>query len=230
MKKFDLILFDADDTLFDFQKSEKNSLQKTFENFKIEYNEEIETKYNKINKELWEEYNKGNVTKDYLKIERFKRLFNEYNIVSNPEEFNNEYLNGLAENSILIDGVEEICKILSMNYILVIVTNAVSRVAHRKVEKSSISNYISEVVVSDDIGIQKPDIKFFEYVFDRFKNISKDRMIIVGDSLTSDIQGGINAGVESCWYNRFNIENKTEIKPTYEIRDLQELFKIVKGE
>lgn len=227
MKKFDVILFDSDDTLFDFQKSEKYNLNKTFHDFGINTNNEIETEYNRINKEMWEEYNKGNITKKQLKITRFDILFNKFNIVCDSNDFNEAYLKNLAENSFLMDDAENICELLSKEFKLVIVTNAVSAVAHRKIEKSDINKYISDIFVSDDIGFQKPRVEFFNYVFSHLKNIDKDRMILVGDSLTSDIQGGINAEIKNCWFNQFNIENKTNIIPTYEINKLEDLFPIV---
>ena len=227
MKKFDVILFDADDTLFDFQKSEKYNLKKTFDDFDVEYNEQIEGEYNKINKALWEEYNKGNISKEYLKSIRFKQLFDIYGIKENSDNFNEAYLTNLSENSYLMDEAEEVCEILSKEFKLAIVTNAISSVAHRKIEKSGISTYISYIFVSDDIGFQKPDTRFFDYVFNKLNSFSKDRMIIVGDSLTSDIQGGVNSGLKTCWFNQFNKENKTEIKPTYEIRSLKEIISIL---
>ena len=227
MPRFDVVLFDADDTLFDFQKSEDFSFRKTFLDCGLSYGMDIKRRYDDINGALWDEYNRGAIAKEYLEVTRFQRLFGAFGITRDPDQFNEIYLTNLAENSFLLVGVEEVCRALYQECRLAIVTNAVSRVAHRKIEKSSLGQYISDVFVSDDIGVQKPMPEFFDHVVSRLRNYDKSRMIVVGDSLTSDIQGGANSGLATCWFNPLKKPNSTPITPTYEIRMLAELLPIV---
>ena len=126
-------------------------------------------------------------------------------------------------------GALETCKMLSEYCSLYIVTNGVSKTQHSRIRLSAIKDYFKDIFVSEDVGYQKPLKEFFDYVFEKINLIDKSRVLIVGDSLTSDIQGGNNAGIDTCWYNPKGIENTKKVNCTYEINNLQDLLSIIKS-
>lgn len=225
---YELVLIDADDTLFDYNKAEKYALEETLKRFNYEGNvAEVRSRYKDINQKLWLELEKCTVTKEELKKERFKRLFEELNLEYSVDHFSEYYLKKLGEGKFLIDGAEEICKYLSGKYIIVIVTNGIKEIQVSRLDKSSIKKYIDEIVVSEDIGVNKPDPYIFEYALNLVKHGNKKSVIMIGDSLTSDIQGGIKFGIDTCWLNLGNTKNESNIKPKYQIDTLKELYDII---
>ena len=225
----EVILIDVDDTLFDYQKAEKHAIFSSLRYFNVEGNFiDIQKKYNEINKKLWADLENRKIEKEVLKYKRFEYLSIECNLDYNPIEFSDYYLTKLGEGTFLIDGSEEVCEYLNQKYKLVIVTNGVKEVQISRINNSKIRNYISEIVISDEIGISKPDYKIFEYALNKVNYTgSKDRVIMIGDSLTADIQGGINYGIKTCWVNLFDKENNINIKPTYEVNNLYDLKDIL---
>lgn len=228
MKKYDIFLFDADGTLYDYDKAEAHTLKATFEHYKFGYTENILLKYRKINAEVWGSYERGEISKDELKLLRFSRLFDELGIEYNVHEFNEKYAFELGKCAFLIDGAMEICKaIVSHGKHLYIITNGLITTQDARIKHSPIEEYISAHFISEVIGHQKPKPEYFNHVFSRLPQAEKDKVLIIGDSLSADIAGGNNAGVDSCWFNERGIENRTKIKPTYEISELSELQKFI---
>lgn len=225
---YELILIDADNTLFDFDKAEKYALVQALEQFGFNSNiDEIVRRYKIINSDLWIKLEKGTITKDALRTERYKRLFKESGLEYPVEEFSEYYLKKLSECSFLIDGAEDVCKYLSEKYKVVIVTNGIREVQLSRLKKSTINKYIDDIVISEAIGINKPDPKIFEYALKLVKHKDKKSAIMIGDSLSSDIQGGINFGIDTCWFNAFKVKNETGIIPNYQIGSLKELMDIL---
>jgi 2-haloacid dehalogenase len=228
VKKYELFLFDADGTLFDYDMAEANALKMMFNYCGFDYSENIRLKYREINSQVWESYEKGEITKSELQTLRFKCLFNDIGIDYDANNFNEMYLNELGKGSFLIEGALEICKeIKSCNKKVYIVTNGILATQKARIEHSSIKEYISDFFVSEFIGFQKPHILYFEYVFKHISRVEKDKILIVGDSISADIAGGNNAGIDSCWFNKSGDINNTGIIPTYEIRKLKELHKYI---
>jgi 2-haloacid dehalogenase len=228
MNKYDVFLFDADGTLFDYDKAEENALKIMFGYCKFDYSENIRLKYRKINSQVWESYEKGEISKTELQTLRFLRLFNDLGIDYDAKTFNEKYLNELGKGSFLIDGALEICKkITSYDKNIYIVTNGMLTTQKARIEHSQIKEYISDFFVSEFIGFQKPQTQYFDYIFSHIPQIEKDRFLIIGDSLSADIAGGNNAGIDSCWFNKSGNKNSTNIMPTYEIRKLNELEKYI---
>lgn len=221
--KYKYILFDADDTLFDFGLAEEKAIKKSLDYFNISYVDNIVDNFREINKELWKKYELGEITKGNLQVTRFKILFETLSVDEDPDNFNNYYLEQLASESVLINGAEEICRVLSKKYVLAIVTNGIKSMQEQRFNKSALKQYISNIFISSDIGYQKPQKEFFEYVFEKLEVNDKNSVLIVGDSLSSDIKGGNNVGIETCWFNRYNFTNDKDVKVTYEIKDLYEL-------
>jgi 2-haloacid dehalogenase len=228
MKKYDMFLFDADGTLFDYDMAETNALKTMFNYCGFKYSENVRSKYREINSQVWESYEKDEITKAELQTLRFTRLFNEIGVYYDVKYFNEKYLDELGKGSFLIDGAFEICKeIASCNKNIYILTNGILATQKARIEYSTIKEYISDFFVSEFVGYQKPNILYFEYVFSHIPQIDKNNVLIIGDSLSADIAGGNNAGIDSCWFNRTGDINSTNILPTYEIRKLNELNKYI---
>jgi YjjG family noncanonical pyrimidine nucleotidase len=226
---YKLVIIDADGTLFDYNEAEKYALSESFRLFSYEGNFlEIRNHYKEINRNLWLELEKGNITKEKLRYERFYRLFKRYNLDYDVTKFSDQYLMKLGESNFLIDEAEEICKYLkNKGYRVVILTNGIKKVQVSRLEKSSIKEYIDNMLVSEEVGVNKPDPIIFDYLFKSMGHINKHDAIMIGDSLTADIQGGINYGIDTCWVNLDYIDNVTDINPTFEIHTLKELKTIL---
>jgi 2-haloacid dehalogenase len=228
MKNYDIFLFDADGTLYDYDKAEENALKTMFDYCGFTYSENIRKKYREINSQVWESYEKGEITKEKLQTLRFELFFKDINVCYDVKYFNEKYLYELGKETFLNNGALEICKnITSCNKLIYIVTNGILATQKARIEHSMIKEYISDFFVSEFIGYQKPHKLYFDYVFAHIQKISKDKILIIGDSISSDIAGGNNAGIDSCWFNRIGNTNNSKIIPTYEIKDLSELNKFI---
>jgi len=222
--KYEVIIFDADETLFDFKKSEREAIKNSMIEFNIDYDEKYHLEiYSKINSEIWKEFEKGLITQNKLKVERFKRLSIKLNIKFDEITFAKSYMKHLSNASFLYDDSLSLIKDLSKDYKLIIITNGLTDVQDRRIRKSIIATYFDDIVISEEVNIAKPDPKIFSLALNNINYTDKDKVLIVGDSLTSDIKGGINFGIDTCWYNPTKIINNTKIHPTYEIFNLTDL-------
>lgn len=222
--KYEVIIFDADDTLFDFKKSEKEAFKNAMLNLNIEYDEDYHLKiYKEINTGIWKEFEQGLITQEKLKVERFKRLSDKLKIPFDEINFAKSYMEHLANASFLFDDSIELIENLNKSYKLSIVTNGLTAVQDKRIRKSDVAKYFDAIIISEEILISKPDPKIFEHTLNHMKFSDKSKVLMVGDSLTSDIQGGINFGIDTCWYNPKKLKNETSIKPTYEISNFDEL-------
>ncbi|MBV7275608.1 YjjG family noncanonical pyrimidine nucleotidase [Clostridium sp. PL3] len=227
--KYEVIIFDADETLFDFKKSERDAFKNAILEFDIEYDENHHLKiYQDINTAIWKEFEQGLITQEKLKVERFKRLSYQLNIRFDEVEFAKSYMKHLANASFLYDYSIPLVESLYKDYRLSIVTNGLKNVQDKRIRKSTIAKYFEDIVVSEEVRVSKPNPEIFELALSNINHTDKSKVLIVGDSLTSDIKGGINSGIDTCWFNPKKAVNNTEIKPTYEVTDLMELNAILK--
>lgn len=226
--KYNILIFDADDTLFDFQKSERVAIQNTMLEFEFNYDENYHLNiYHDINLAIWKELEQGLITQEKLKVERFRRLSDKLNVSFDANEFAKSYMNHLSNASFLIDGSKELIKNLNMKYTLELITNGLTEVQDKRVRQSELAKYFDSIIISEEVKAAKPDPKIFEFALKNIKNLDKSKILMIGDGLTSDIQGGINFGIDTCWYNPKKLENKTEIKPNYEIYHWNHLNEIL---
>lgn len=225
--RYPILLLDADDTLFDFQAAEQNALQRLLDEVHYPYTVNTLFQYRNINEDLWRRHEAGEITKEELQATRFTRFFDALSISGDGLAANNRYLEHLSEQGCLVNGALEVCRKLSAFCRLYIVTNGISRVQRRRLELSPLKNVITDIFISEDTGSQKPQIQFFDYVFARIPNFRRKDALIVGDSLTSDVQGGINAGIDTCWFNGKGLDISGGITPTYEIALLQQLSELI---
>ncbi|MCJ0054779.1 YjjG family noncanonical pyrimidine nucleotidase [Clostridioides difficile] len=228
MKTYKFIFFDADDTLFDFKKSESHAFKKLLSEFDLEFNFEnyIES-YRNISDKLWLDLEKNIITLNELKLLRFELFANKISLDVDSETLSKMYLNFLGECTFLIPGAIDILQYLKKKYTIVIITNGISVVQKKRLENSKIKGYIDGMVVSEELKISKPNPEIFKYALKKFNCHDKSSALMIGDSLTSDILGGINSGIDTCWLNSNNSINYTNHIPTYEINTLIELKKLL---
>lgn len=226
--KYDYLLFDFDNTLVDFDLASKKSLWQSFEEFGIECTEDIYKVYKKVNGKCWAALEKKKITGEELRPKRFEQLFKKLDISpTSPEEFSVRYLENLVHKSLAYNGVHELLDQFKPNYKLGIITNGFKEVQRPRLKKLELNDFFDSIVVSDEIGVSKPHLEYFEYVENTFEEkFEKDRVLVIGDSLNSDIGGGINFGVDTCWISHGR-DLKGANKPTFIIRDVLKLTNIL---
>lgn len=228
MAKYYCILFDADNTLLDFDAAEAKALAETLVHYGIEPDSETVETYRRINAGLWQQLEKGQIRREKLMTERFTRFLKEIGAAGNGAEMNRYYLDRLSTHPDLMPGgVLEVLRELSEVATLAIVTNGFDRVQSRRVKGAGLLDYIEEVFVSEKLDAEKPSRKIFDAALRTLGVENKEHVLMVGDSLSSDIQGGENAGLDTCWFNPSRAENPGRVNPTYEITRLEELYEIV---
>jgi 2-haloacid dehalogenase len=224
------IFFDLDGTLFDFKKSEKIALSKTLDIFNTSYSDEMINRYSKINEEEWAKLEKGETTKAELQINRYARFFDEYNIPLSPEKVNAQFKELLHNGHHLIDGAQDVLNILKeKNYRLYIATNGTATIQISRLKKAGVYNLFDDIFISEELGFNKPDKRFFEESFKRIDDFNKESAIMVGDRLTSDIKGAVDANIKSIYYNPTGKKFDIDVTPTFEIADIFDIIKIVES-
>ncbi len=227
MSRYLYLLFDADDTLFDFNAANHNAFAKVCDYCGLTYTEELYETYESINRPLWHQLDQGLVTKEFLVVERFRRFLAQIGIDRDPAECNRIQLAGLGSSTVLLPHALEVVQTLAQTHKLYIVTNAVASVQRARLSASQLAPYITDAFISEDAGASKPNKAYFDYVFARIDGITKDNCIVIGDGLASDIKGANNAGLPCCWYNPHSEARPDELAIDYEIHDLRELYNIV---
>ncbi|MEI5945615.1 YjjG family noncanonical pyrimidine nucleotidase [Bacillus albus] len=228
MKKYKTLLFDVDDTLLDFQKAEKLALRMLFEERGIPLTKEVEAQYKKINKSLWEAFEEGEINRDEVVNTRFSILLKEYGEEVDGILFENNYRSYLEEGNQLMQGAFEFISQIQSEYDLYIVTNGVSKTQDKRLRNAGLHPLFQGIFVSEDTGFQKPRKEYFDYVFARIPNFAPEEGLIIGDSLSADIKGGYVAGIDTCWFNPEKKLNDSEIVPTYEVQNFEELYALLK--
>lgn len=222
------VLWDVDGTLLDFQYSQRCALEKCFSDFGLTFNEEVYTLYDGINESYWKRLELGELTKQELLTGRFETLFGKLGINDiKLQEFLLEYQQGLGIFYAYLENSLEIVTALKGKVEQYVVTNGVAQTQMNKLKLSGIADFMEDIFVSENVGALKPNPKFFEYCFEHIKEKDKNNILIVGDSLTSDIKGGVLAGIRTCWYKKENETNSTEYQADYEILHLDEVISII---
>lgn len=230
MNNYELLLFDIDGTLLDFEKSERNGIKKTLNRFGLRDDDEIIETYRQINISYWEMFEKDEITKETLLVERHEVLFEKFGMVQNAEEFNNYYEECLSNESHLMDyAIDILTYIKSKNrHKTAIVTNGLYNTQVKRIKAANLNEYFDHIYISEKVGYNKPQVEIFDYIFnDIGEGIKKEESLIIGDSLTSDIKGGNNYGIDTCWINPKGLENKIGVKIDYEIQNLEQLKNII---
>lgn len=227
-KTISWLLFDADNTLLDFTKASKDALWATFTQHGRLCDEDIYTTYKRVNNKVWTAFEQGKIDAVTLRYQRFELLFEEINESQlSPQEFNRLYLDNLIHTSEAYEGVFELMEALKKKYRLSLVTNGLKEVQRPRLNKLKMSHYFDSIVVSDEIGVAKPHVDYFKHVYDSISNPPhKSEVMIVGDNLHSDILGGRDFGIKTCWISHGK-DNSTSIQPDYEIGGISQLQELL---
>lgn len=218
-----IVLFDLDDTLLDFHKAERIAIAKTFKELGIEPTEEVIQLYSKINARQWKRLETGEISREQVLVGRFEILFKELGLDLPSRQAKTLYENYLSQGHYFMPGAEELLKKLQGSYRLFICSNGTAVVQEGRLKSAGISPYFEEIFISEEIGCNKPSPEFFRRCFERIKDFDPERCIIIGDSLSSDILGGINAGIKTCWFNPEHAGRGENIVPDYELGKLEQV-------
>lgn len=217
------VLFDLDDTLFDFHKAEKIALTKTLVHFGIDPTEETLALYSTINAAHWKRLELGEISREEVKVGRYRELFETIGIECDPVKATAYYESMLAIGHYFMPGAPELLEELYGKYRLYIVSNGTAKVQEGRIGSSGIAKYMNGIFISQILGANKPDKQFFDICFAEIPDFSLSETVIIGDSLSSDIKGGISAGITTVWFNPKEIENDSDINPDYTIKELSEV-------
>ena len=217
------VLFDLDDTLFDFHKAEKIALTKTLVHFGVDPTEETLALYSTINAAHWKRLELGEISREEVKVGRYRELFKTIGVECDPVKATAYYESMLAIGHYFMPGAPELLEELYGKYRLYIVSNGTAKVQEGRIGSSGIAKYMDGIFISQILGANKPDKQFFDICFAEIPDFSLSETVIIGDSLSSDIKGGINAGITTVWFNPKGIENDNDIKPDYTIKELSEV-------
>ncbi len=226
MKKYSTLLFDADETLLDFDRDETDALSRILDECGIEKSKEIIGTYKEINQGLWKALERGEIDKPKLKRVRFKMFFDKigYTPTEDPFVINERYLSYLGEGGNLLAGAKElITELHSDGYELYIVTNGIEKTQRKRLTKAGILPYFKELFVSETIGHQKPKKEYFDYVLTHIGEKNKSKVLLIGDSLTSDIKGALNAGITCVWLRHDSAADSGELKPDFIINSISQV-------
>ncbi len=224
--KYKNLLFDVDDTLLDFKAAENQALRALFAEVEIELTPEIEQTYKTLNQQRWREYEKGQLTSAEVVNGRFGLLFEQFGKQVDSPAMEKRYRHYLNQGHQLLGNSLEIIQDLSEKAKLYVVTNGVAATQFQRLTDAKLLPYFDDIFVSETAGHQKPKREFFDYAFARIPALNKAETVIIGDSLTSDIQGGKNAGIDTIWLNPVE-KFAASIEPTYQIRSLEEIYPIL---
>ena len=224
LKKYDVILFDADRTLFDTSAMETLALQRIVAGLNVPYEESMAETYYTINEALWRRIELGELTREFVRVERFRRFLERYGIEADAEEMNRQYMENFQVGNVLIHDAERVCRELAKEKTLAVITNGTASVQKVRFGLVPITPYFKEIFISEEVGIPKPHKAFFDAVMNGLGISDRSRVLIIGDSLTSDIKGGNNAGIDACWFNPDGQTNDTDAYFRYEIKALGELL------
>lgn len=228
MRRYDHIILDADNTLFDFDLAEHEALKRAVTERNCPFTPEVEQLYLTINRALWADFDRGIGTQDELTVERFRQFNAALGLHNDPVSFNRDYLTYLGQCATLLPGALELCRDLhEAGCTLSIATNGLARVQHSRLDASPLRAHISHLFISEELGAQKPLPGFFQPMLTALRISDKSRCLMVGDNLNSDIQGGQNAGLPTAWYNPRKLPLTEDIRPTFIVTDYAQLKDLI---
>lgn len=222
------LLFDADDTLFDFSQADARAFSVMCRLHDVPDTPENRKLYHAINAELWGAFDRREVSKDFVTLERYVRFFRSLGLDRDPAQANRDYLDALGSKVFPLPHAEEVCRTLfERGHQLYIVTNAVASVQRRRLQSSIFAEWFTDAFISEEAGASKPDAAYYDYVRRQVPGITEVNTLVIGDSLVTDILGANNAGLPCCWFNPNGKPRREGLRIDYEITDLRELLSIV---
>lgn len=229
MIRYPYLLFDADNTLFDFDEANIHAFRAVCDAFGLPFSQTLFDRFEIINNATWERFDRGELTKDETVLERFRAFFAAEGIRGlEPTACNRVHLASLSNATYLMPHAAEVIAKLRETHHIHLITNAVEAVQRGRLGRSALAPYVEEAFISETAGAAKPSVEYFDYVFAHIDGITRENCLVIGDSLTSDIQGANNYGLACCWFNPKKAPKPESLRVDYEIRDLRELYDIVK--
>lgn len=224
MTKYKYLIFDLDNTLLDFSLSERFALEKIFTTYGIIYNDETVATYKKINGKLWKKLEEGRIEKSVLLASRFRLFFESQGLEVDGAIADEEYRGFLADRADSILGARALLEYVQKSgFCILSGTNGIGKTQRCRLENNSFSKYFDKLFISEELGFEKPDVRFFDYIFNDLQIKDHSEVLMIGDSLSSDILGANRVGIDSVWFNPDRLINDTLIEPTFEVAQLQEI-------
>lgn len=222
--KYTAALLDIDDTILDFQATEHESLKAVLHHYHIPFSEENIQRYQAINRQLWQQYEEGKISRQQIFTERYCRFFAELGVEYDGIEADDLYREQLNEGHQVIQNSHWLLQTLrDHGYFIYAATNGIKDTQYRRLRDAGYLDYFNGLYISEEVGFQKPDERFFDFIFQTNHQLEVAKTVMIGDSLTADIRGGNRYGIDTVWFNPRHLPNDTAIHPTYEIHDLTEL-------
>ncbi len=226
--KYPYLLFDADDTLFDFPQASAHAFAALCQLQDIPNTQETRELYRTINHALWAAFDRREITKEQVVHDRFTQFLSKLGLDRDPDQCNQDYLDVLSQFVFPLPYAEEVCRELAARgHKLYIITNAVASVQRRRLDVCTFGEVFSGAFISEEAGAAKPELAYYDYVFSQVPELTRNNCLVIGDSLTSDIPGANNAGLPCCWFNPQKKPADPALRIDYEIQDLRELLAIV---
>ena len=225
---FEFLLIDLDDTILDFHKAESIAIRKTLKTFGLEPTDAVCARYSDINRMCWEKLERKEMTRAQVVVDRFGILFAEMGVPVDPVQCSECYVENLSVGHYFLPGAREALEELAKKYKLYMASNGNSKVQAGRLKSAKISHLFEEIFISQEMNAVKPTKEYFDKAFARIAGFAPDRAMIVGDSLSSDILGGKNAGITTCWVNPRH-KSPGDIRPDYEIESLAQLPKLLES-
>ncbi|WP_127346149.1 pyrimidine 5'-nucleotidase [Pseudidiomarina mangrovi] len=225
IERYDWLLFDADDTLFHFDGS--LGLEALFNSFDAVFTPDDFKQFQTLNKPLWDQYAQGLVTADEVQIRRFVPLAQRFGVTA--EQLNSDFIDAMAELCEPLPGALNLVHALSERVQLGIITNGFTELQDRRMRRVGFDRHFDLLVISEQVGVAKPHLDIFEHAFARMNNPARERILMVGDNLHTDVAGGRNAGIDTCWLNHHGKAAPAELQPTYEVSNLLQLHQLLLG-
>lgn len=223
MSRYPILLLDADNTLFNFDAGNRRAFSAVCRACHLPDTDELFHAYEAVNAEMWGAFDRGEYSKDFIVVERFRLFLQRCGFQADPAYCNKIHLDSLKTNTQLMPHALEVCHALAQEHRLYIVTNAVAAVQKARLATSDIRPYITDAFISEDAGASKPSAAYFEYVFSHIPGITRENCLLIGDSPSSDLRGANNYGIPCCWYNPRGLAAPADLRIDYEIQDLQQL-------
>lgn len=225
---YELLLLDADGTILDYKASERFALENAFKTLGTDLDfETVLPLYCTINAGVWLDFEAGRISSTVLRWLRFEKLFEALGIEADPQKFAQAYLEFFGSTGFILPSTHEVLTYLQSKYTLALITNGLMDVQYSRLDNADIRKYFSTIIVSDEVGAQKPDPAIFDILFEQSGHKEKKTSLIIGDGLSSDIAGGIGYGIDTCWINLEKQDNDSPYTPTYEITELEKLFDLL---
>ncbi|MGN0169709.1 MAG: YjjG family noncanonical pyrimidine nucleotidase [Lachnospiraceae bacterium] len=223
------VLLDLDDTILDFKKAESLALSRTLLQMGLEPTQDVLQRYSEINQAQWQLLEENKLTRAQVVTRRFSLLFEEKGIHADVDKVQSLYREELGKGHFFLPGAQELLEELFAQYDLYLVSNGNGSVQDGRIQSAGIAKYFQKLFISERMGVNKPAKEFFDLCFAQIGDVEPEKTVIIGDSLTSDIRGGINAGIHTLWYNPHGQPVREDIRPEYQVKSLDEIPAVLKG-